>query len=88
MVCAPSVLPKRPAKMGPDRRGHAERQEIDRTGRTALDLVGIHLFDDGVRDHAVSGSHAENEQREPTGKECRNVNQLHEAISMIAAPPR
>ena len=43
-------------------------EEINRTGCTALDLVGIHLFDDGVRDHGGAGSHTENEQREPTGR--------------------
>src|SRR5260221_908847 len=52
----------------PDRRGDTERQEIDRTGCTPFDLVGIHLFDDGVRDHGSAGSHTEDEQREPSGK--------------------
>jgi hypothetical protein len=66
-------------KNRPDQRGNAKRQEIDRTGCTPLDLVGIHLFDDGVRDHGGTGSHTEDEQREPSGKECRSVNQLHEA---------
>src|SRR5713226_2564111 len=66
------------SKNWPDRRGDAESQEIDRTGCTPLDLVGIHLFDDGVRDHGGAGSHAEDEQREPRGKECRRVNRCLE----------
>src|ERR1700722_298752 len=45
------------SKNWPDRCGDGERQEIDRTGCTPLDLVGIYLFDDGVRDHGGTGSH-------------------------------
>src|SRR5258708_2651826 len=74
------------SKNWPDRRGDAERQEIDRTGCTPLDLVGIHLFDDGVWDHGSTGSYTEDEQREPSGKECRRVNQLHEANQMDGGP--
>src|ERR1700757_3906534 len=44
-------LAEAPGKNWPDRRRDTERQEIDRTGCTPLDLVGIHLFDDGVGDH-------------------------------------
>ena len=67
------------SKNRPDRCGDAEGQEIDCTGRTPLDLVGINLLDDGVRDHGSPGSHTEDEQREPCGKEGRGVNQLGEA---------
>src|SRR5258708_746463 len=48
-----------PSKNWPNCRSDPEGQEIDRTGCTPLDLVRIHLFDDGVGDHGCAGSHTE-----------------------------
>jgi len=81
MFCAPRVFTKTAQqKIGPIAAGDAERQEIDRTGCTALEprrdsplLMMVY----GIM--AAPEATPRMKQSEPSREECRCVNQLHEA---------